>query len=105
MDPKESLEDKLQRYDSPLTMLRTAPVMKYVFPMADEYTNWRDEQAAWTQTAVLYDQSFHMTDIYFKGPDVKRLFSGIGVNSRLAGHGGRGARPGRQRGRPAVGAV
>ena len=86
MNPKESLEDKLQRYDSPLAMLRTAPVMKYVFPMADEYTNWRDEQAAWTQTAVLYDQSFHMTDIYFKGPDVKRLFSDIGVNS-LAGFG------------------
>jgi vanillate/3-O-methylgallate O-demethylase len=81
MDPKESLEDKLQRYDSPLAMLRTAPVMKYVFPMADEYTNWRDEQAAWSETAVLYDQSFHMTDIYFKGPDVKRLFSDVGVNN------------------------
>jgi Aminomethyltransferase folate-binding domain len=81
MDPKESLEDKLQRYDSPLAMLRTAPVMKYVFPMADEYTNWRDEQAAWSETAVLYDQSFHMTDIYFKGPDVRRLFSDVGVSN------------------------
>lgn len=81
MKSKESLEDKLQGYDSPLTMLSTAPVMKYVFPMADEYTNWRDEQAAWSQSAILYDQSFHMTDIYFKGPDVKRLFSDVGVNS------------------------
>ena len=81
MDQKESLEDKLQRYNSPLAMLRGAPVMKYVFPMADEYTNWRDEQAAWAETAVLFDQSFHMTDIYFKGPDAKRLFSEVGVNN------------------------
>jgi vanillate/3-O-methylgallate O-demethylase len=81
MNAKESLEDKLQHYDRPLTMLRTAPVMKYVFPIADEYTNWRDEQAAWKDSAVLFDQSFHMTDIYFKGPDVKRLFSDVGVNN------------------------
>jgi len=81
MNVNETLDDKLQRYDSPLTMLRTAPVMKYVFPMADEYTNWRDEQAAWKDSAVLFDQSFHMTDIYFKGPDVKRLFADVGVNN------------------------
>jgi glycine cleavage system aminomethyltransferase T len=30
---------------------------------------------------VLFDQSFHMTDVYFEGPDVKRLLSDIGVNT------------------------
>jgi vanillate/3-O-methylgallate O-demethylase len=62
-------------------MLRTAPAFKYVFPMAVEYTSWRDEQEAWKKTAVLFDQSFHMTDVYFKGPDVKRLFSDVGVSN------------------------
>jgi glycine cleavage system aminomethyltransferase T len=77
----ESLEDRLARFDSPAHMLRSAAATKYVFPMAPEYSNWRDEQEAWKNAAVLFDQSFHMADYYFKGPDVKRLFTAIGVNS------------------------
>jgi glycine cleavage system aminomethyltransferase T len=79
--PNESLEDRIRKFDSPAQMLRSAPSSKYVFPMAPEYSNWRDEQEAWKNSAVLFDQSFHMTDYYFKGPDVKKLFSYIGVNS------------------------
>jgi glycine cleavage system aminomethyltransferase T len=77
----ESLEDRIQKFESAAIMLRTAPARKYVFPMAVEYTSWRDEQEAWKKTAVLFDQSFHMTDVYFKGPDVKRLFSDVGVSN------------------------
>ncbi|MEK6205861.1 MAG: hypothetical protein N2B02_09590 [Amylibacter sp.] len=29
----------------------------------------------------MFDQSFHMTDYYFKGPDTYRLLSDLGVNS------------------------
>jgi vanillate/3-O-methylgallate O-demethylase len=77
----DSLEARIHQFGNPATMLRNAPATKYVFPMAVEYTNWRDEQEAWRKTAVLYDQSLHMTDVYFKGPDVKRLFSDVGVGN------------------------
>jgi glycine cleavage system aminomethyltransferase T len=77
----KSLEDKIQALGNPIDFLRNAPVGAYPFPFDAEYTNWRDEQTAWSTTAVLFDQSFHMFDIYFKGPDVKRLFSDLGTNS------------------------
>jgi vanillate/3-O-methylgallate O-demethylase len=77
----ESLEDKIQRHGNIADMLRNAPQGPYDYPMRNEYSNWRDEQLAWKRTSVLYDQSFHMTDIYFQGPDVKRLFSDLGINS------------------------
>jgi vanillate/3-O-methylgallate O-demethylase len=77
----ESLEDKINRHGNIADMLRNAPQGAYDYPMRSEYSNWRDEQRAWKETSVLFDQSFHMTDIYFQGPDVKRLFSDLGVNS------------------------
>jgi hypothetical protein len=62
-------------------MLRNVQVGAYTYPMKPEFSNWRDEQAAWKNTAVLFDQSFHMTDVYFRGPDVLRLLSDLGVNT------------------------
>jgi vanillate/3-O-methylgallate O-demethylase len=76
-----SLEAKLQQFASPVEMLRHAPVGGYQFPDKPEYSNWRDEQAAWQNTVVLFDQSFHMKDVYFEGPDVKRLISDVAVNT------------------------
>ncbi|GAA1545958.1 aminomethyltransferase family protein [Nocardioides humi] len=75
-----NLEDKIKQAGNVARMLRNAPQGPYVFPMQSEYTNWRDEQRAWSETAVMFDQSLHMTDIHFKGPDVLRLMSDIGVN-------------------------
>jgi glycine cleavage system aminomethyltransferase T len=77
----ESLEDKIRRFGNVAEMLRNTQVGPYPYPMRPEFTNWRDEQLAWTTTAVLFDQSFHMTDVYFKGPDVQRLMSDLGVNT------------------------
>ncbi|KMO83802.1 aminomethyltransferase family protein [Mycolicibacterium chlorophenolicum] len=76
-----SLEEKFAAAGDPATVVREAPALKFVFPMATEWTNWQDEQRAWAQTAVLFDQSFHMDDVYFKGPDVKRLFNDVGVGN------------------------
>jgi glycine cleavage system aminomethyltransferase T len=81
-----SLEEKLQGYESPVEMLRNAPAGPYAFPVPAEFSNWRDEQRAWMETAVLFDQSFHMTDVYLEGPDVVRLLSDVAVNS-FAGFG------------------
>jgi aminomethyltransferase folate-binding domain-containing protein len=76
-----TLEDRITEAGGPVRLLRGSRSGAYAFPMRSEYTNWRDEQRAWQTTAVLFDQSFHMTDIYFEGPDVPRLFSDIGVNT------------------------
>ena len=77
----ESLEAKIQRVGNPVRMLRNSPQGAYALPLGSEFSNWRDEQAAWMSTAILFDQSRHMTDVYFKGRDVKRFFTGLGVNS------------------------
>ena len=77
----ESLEDKLSHFESPVEMLRSSPTGGYAFPFPSEYTNWRDEQEAWRKSVVIFDQSFHMTDYTFEGPDVRRLISDVGVNT------------------------
>jgi len=78
----KSLEDLIQAAGNPVDMLRNSQTGPNVYPgVPPEFTNWRDEQEAWVSTAVLFDQSFHMTDFYFKGPDVMRLLSDVGVNS------------------------
>ncbi len=76
-----SLEQKLGDYPNPVDMLRNAPAGPYEFPIKSEFTNWRDEQEAWRNGAVLFDQSFHMTDHYIEGPDVKRLMERVAINS------------------------
>jgi syringate O-demethylase/vanillate/3-O-methylgallate O-demethylase len=77
-----SLEDRIRQHDGSVAdMLRNAQTGAYDYPMRSEWTNWRDEQRAWKETAVLFDQSFHMTDVYFSGPDALRLLSDLGLNS------------------------
>jgi len=77
-----SLEDLLQSVGSPAHLARNSQIGPYVYPaVAAEFSNWRDEQVAWVETAALFDQSHHMTDLTIKGPDVIRLLSAVGVNS------------------------
>jgi vanillate/3-O-methylgallate O-demethylase len=45
------------------------------------FTNWRDEQRAWDETAVLFDQTHHMPELFLNGPDAARLLERLGVNS------------------------
>jgi vanillate/3-O-methylgallate O-demethylase len=77
----ENLEQKILRIGNPVTMLRNSPAGHYEFPIPNEFSNWGDEQAAWHHTAVLFDQSFHMTDVYFRGSNLKDFFATIAVNS------------------------
>jgi vanillate/3-O-methylgallate O-demethylase len=77
----ENLEQKITRIGDPVTMLRNSPAGHYEFPIPNEFSNWGDEQAAWHDTAILFDQSFHMTDVYFRGSRLKEFFASIAVNS------------------------
>lgn len=45
------------------------------------FTNWRDEQQAWTDTAVLFHQSHHMPELFLEGPDAFRLLEKLAINS------------------------
>ena len=50
-------------------------------PVPAEFSNWREEQHAWRRTAVLFDQSHHMPELFLRGPDAFRLLNYIGINS------------------------
>jgi vanillate/3-O-methylgallate O-demethylase len=77
-----SLEDVLQAAENPVELLRNSRVGAYVYPVvAPEFTNWRDEQKAWRQSAVLFDQSHHMAELMVEGPGAAALLSGLAVNS------------------------
>lgn len=77
----KSLEQKLAAAKSPVEMLRNAQTGPYAFPVPAQYTHWAEEQEAWRNSAVLLNQSFHMTDLYVQGRDCYRLLSDLGVNS------------------------
>ena len=78
----KSLEDLLQTVGNPVTMLRNSQIGAYVYPVVPaEYSNWRGEQRAWRETAVLFDQSHHMANIYVEGPDAVRMLSYLATNS------------------------
>ncbi|KMO83779.1 Aminomethyltransferase [Mycolicibacterium chlorophenolicum] len=63
-------------------MLRSAPLGRYQFPvLAPEYSTWGEEQQAWRNTALFYDLSFHMLEVYIKGPDLLRLLSDVTANN------------------------
>lgn len=78
---KDNLESLL-RNTTPVKLLRNSTIGPYVYPVVQsEYTNWRDEQRAWQKTCVLFNQSYHMTDMYVEGPDAMKLLADLGVNT------------------------
>lgn len=77
----KSLEEKINATGNPVEMLRNAEIGPYVFPIKSEFTNWRDEQEAWRKTAVLFDQSYHMTEHHIEGPDTTKLLERVAINS------------------------
>jgi len=79
---EKNLEDLLLSAGNPVKMLRNSQIGAYVYPVVPyEYSNWRDEQLAWRETAVLFDQSHHMVNIYVEGCDALRMFSHLATNS------------------------
>src|SRR5687768_8461676 len=79
---QKSLEDLLQEVGSPVKLLRESQTGPYIYPVVPtEYSNWRDEQRAWRETAILFNQSYHMTDMYVEGPDAPKVLERLGVNT------------------------
>lgn len=76
-----SLEDRLAAHGNPARMMYESQMGRYAFPIPSEFSHWIEEMRAWRETAALMDQSFHMTDLYVKGPDTIKLLSDLSVNS------------------------
>ena len=78
----ESLESLLQRQRNIVEFLRNQKTGPNVYPgVPAEYTNWRDEQRAWAESCILFNQSYHMADLHVEGPDALKLFERTGINS------------------------
>lgn len=78
----QSLEDLLTAAGDPVSFLRNSQAGPNVYPgVPAEYTNWRDEQWAWQHSAVLFNQSYHMADLYVRGGGALELLKGLGINT------------------------
>lgn len=67
---------------SPVEFLRNQQTGPNAYPgVPAEYSNWRDEQRAWQETCVLFNQSYHMADLLVEGRDALKLLSYLGVKS------------------------
>jgi vanillate/3-O-methylgallate O-demethylase len=77
-----NLQQLLDQTPNTVDMLRNSQIGAYIYPVVpNEFTNWRDEQRAWRETVVLFDQSHHMAELMIEGSDALRLLSYLGINS------------------------
>ena len=78
----QSLEAMLNGAGDLVELLRNQQTGPNVYPgVPAEYSNWRSEQWAWQNTAVLYNQSYHMVDLEVRGPDAFAMLEYLAVNS------------------------
>jgi vanillate/3-O-methylgallate O-demethylase len=77
-----SLEALLQEKGSAVDLLRNSRIGAYVYPVvAPEFSNWRTEQWAWRNSAVLFDQSHHMDELIVEGPQAEEFLAYHGINA------------------------
>ncbi|MGC9537525.1 vanillate/3-O-methylgallate O-demethylase [Streptomyces sp. UG1] len=78
----KNLQQVLDEAGNTVELLRNSQLGAYIYPVVpSEFTNFRREVTAWTKTAVLFDQSHHMVNLFITGPDALKLISDTGINS------------------------
>ncbi len=77
----ESLSEAIARVGNPVELLRHQDWPAITFPISPEFTNWRDEQRAWSTTVALMDQSHHMTQLFLDGADLIPALMEISPNT------------------------
>jgi vanillate/3-O-methylgallate O-demethylase len=78
----KNLDELLLATPNTVQMLRNSKLGAYVYPVVpSEFSNWRDEQRAWRESVVLFDQSHHMAEMTITGPDALKLMSYCTINS------------------------
>ena len=77
-----SLSDVMAKHANPVEMLRNSTIGMYVYPVVTpEFRNWRVEQEAWRNSAVLFDQSHHMDELIVEGPQAEEFLAYHGINA------------------------
>lgn len=77
-----TLQQKLDAQSDVVDFLRNQQVGPNAYPgVPAEYSNWRNEQAAWAKSAVLFNQSYHMVELYVRGPEAEALLAYTAINS------------------------
>jgi vanillate/3-O-methylgallate O-demethylase len=80
--PPSNLQELVDQSGNVVEMLRNSQIGAYVYPVVPyEFSNWRREQIAWRESAVLFDQSHHMFNLFIRGPQALKLISDTGINS------------------------
>ncbi len=78
----QTLDQILAGQDDIVHFLRNQQVGPNVYPgVPAEFSNWRDEQIAWNEAAVLFNQSYHMAELMVEGPGAFDFLNGLGINS------------------------
>ncbi|WP_309710755.1 aminomethyl transferase family protein [Pseudolysinimonas sp.] len=77
----ESLAQAIARTGNAVELLRNQDWPSITFPIKPEFTNWRDEQRAWSSTVAIMDQSHHMTQLFLGGADLIPMLSAISPNT------------------------
>jgi syringate O-demethylase len=79
---EQTLQQKLDSVGNVVDFLRNQQTGPNVYPgVPAEYTNWREEQRGWAESAVLFNQSYHMVELYVRGPDAFALLEYLAINS------------------------
>ena len=77
-----NLQDVLDRAGDTVDLLRNAQLGAYIYPVVpSEFSNFRREVRAWQRTAVLFDQTHHMVNLWVSGAGALQLFTDTGINS------------------------
>ncbi|WP_290051574.1 vanillate/3-O-methylgallate O-demethylase [Amycolatopsis solani] len=78
----KTLQDVLDHADTTVELLRGSQLGSFIYPVVPaEFTNFRREVKAWQRTAVLFDQTHHMVNLFVSGKDALKLLSDTGINS------------------------
>lgn len=76
-----TLQDALDAAGGPINLLRSSQLGTTIFPgIPPEFTNWRDEQRAWTHSVAMLEQSYHMTEVHVRGADALAFMAGLMTN-------------------------
>src|SRR5690625_898551 len=78
---RQSLESKLQEAGGAVELLRRGTLGQFRPPgYQAEFTNWREEQRAWSSGVALLEQSYHMPELHLRGPEVIPFLKEFTVN-------------------------
>ena len=77
-----NLQELLDQSGNTVELLRNSQIGAYIYPVVPyEFSNWRREQRLWRESAVLFDQTHHMANLFLRGPGAIKLIAETGINS------------------------